>query len=203
MAKKKKNEEFMNDEEILDATDVSESEQSESEETPIDASDQRPPIQELDMEALQAAINEAKTTQASSQDEVLRARAEMENFKRRKEQEKDAFMKYANEKVIMEILPAIDSFDMALAQAQTTQNDDIKNVIIGFEYIHQQLNAALEKCGVTRIDALNKPFDPNHHQAMGKEKQEGVAPETVIKQMQAGYKLHDRVLRPAMVLISE
>ena len=158
---------------------------------------------ELDMDQLQAAINDAKSTQQNSKDEVLRVRAEFENFKRRKEQEKEEFMKYANEKVILEILPALDSFDMAIAQADSTDNKDVKNVIVGFQYIHQQLTSALEKQGVTRIESLGKEFDPKLHQAMGKEAVEGKEKDTVVKQLQAGYSLNGRVIRPAMVMLAE
>lgn len=162
-----------------------------------------PEMQELDMDQLQAAINDAKSTQQSSQDEVLRVRAEFENFKKRKEQEKEEFMKYANEKVIMEILPALDSFDMAIAQAETTDNKDVQNVIMGFQYIHQQLSSALEKQGVKRVDALGKPFNPNEHQAMGTEAVDGKEKDIVVKQMQAGYTLNGRVIRPAMVVLAQ
>ncbi|MDA1353636.1 MAG: nucleotide exchange factor GrpE [bacterium] len=199
MAKKKKTKTETENETIVNEDSQASEEASENNSVEGDM----PEPLELDMDQLQAAINDAKSTQQNSKDEVLRVRAEFENFKRRKEQEKEEFMKYANEKVILEILPALDSFDMAIAQADSTDNKDVKNVIVGFQYIHQQLTSALEKQGVTRIESLGKEFDPKLHQAMGKEAVEGKEKDTVVKQLQAGYSLNGRVIRPAMVMLAE
>ncbi len=136
-------------------------------------------------------------------DRALRAQAELENFKKRKQQEVDSFRKYAAESVISAFLPVLDSFDMACEHAKETKSEEAKEIINGFTLIQKQFHGALDKIGVTPINALNEAFDPQIHQAVAQEEVEGVKPEVVIKEMQKGYKLHDRILRPSMVVVSQ
>jgi len=131
----------------------------------------------------------------------LRAFAELENFKRRKEQEKSEFIKFSNEKMITDILPVLDAFDMALLQSDG--GDNSKALLDGLQLIKKQLDSFLEKHNVSRIEALNEEFDPNLHQAIKKEAKEGVEPNKIILEMQAGYRLNDRVIRPTMSVVSE
>ena len=135
-------------------------------------------------------------------EQSLRSLAELENVKRRKEQEKLDAIKYANEKLIMELLPVLDSFDLAMSQSNVTESDEVKAVIIGFEMIKKQIEQFLDKCGVERIVALDQPFDPNLHQGISQESHPDKDENTVVKEMQPGYKLNDRVIRPSMVVVS-
>ncbi|HBJ05685.1 MAG TPA: nucleotide exchange factor GrpE, partial [Erysipelotrichaceae bacterium] len=100
-----------------------------------------------------------------------------------------------------EILPILDSMEMALKVQ--TEDETIKNYVKGFEMIHKQLKGVLEKEGVQEIDAADKPFDHNTMQALMQEKKEGVESGMVIEVLQKGYMLKDRILRPALVKVSE
>ena len=135
-------------------------------------------------------------------EQSLRSLAELENVKRRKEQEKLDAIKYANEKLIIELLPILDSFDLAMSQSNVTESDEVKAVITGFEMIKKQIEQFLDKCGVERIVALDQPFDPNLHQGISQESHPDKDENTVVKEMQPGYKLNDRVIRPSMVVVS-
>lgn len=149
-------------------------------------------------EAQQGFAEEAK----NSKEEALRNLAELENFKRRKQQEVDTFKKYAAESVVTEFLPVVDNFLIACEHAKNDEQDKTE-IVKGFVMIQQLLTTTLEKLNVTAIDALDQPFDPNIHQAISQEEKEGVKADIVIKEMQKGYKLHDRVIRPSMVVVSQ
>ncbi len=137
-----------------------------------------------------------------AKDQSLRSLAELENVKRRKEQEKTDAIKFANEKLIMDLLPILDSFDLAMGQSTIQQSDEVKAVVTGFEMIKKQIEQFLEKCGVIRIQALDQPFDPNLHQGISQESHPDRDVNTVVKEMQPGYQLNDRVIRPSMVVVS-
>ena len=149
----------------------------------------------VDQETLQKNASESK-------EDALRNLAELENFKRRKQQEVDTFKKYASESVIIEFLPILDNFPIACEHAKNDEQDK-SEVIKGFVMIQQLLATTLEKLNVSAIEALDQPFDPNLHQAISQEEKEGVKSDIVIKEMQKGYKLHDRVIRPSMVVVSQ
>lgn len=142
----------------------------------------------------------AKADQAKEQS--LRSLAELENVKRRKEQEKVDAIKFANERLIMDLLPILDAFDLAMSQSNVTSSDEVKAVITGFEMIKKQMSQFLEKVGVTRIEAIDQPFDPNLHQGISQESHPDKDENTVVKEMQPGYTLNDRVIRPSMVVVS-
>ena len=150
---------------------------------------------EKQVEELQAVVKEEK-------DKALRAFAELENIKRRNQQEVDTFKKYAAEKVVLEFLPILDSFSLACHHAQSEAKGDA-SVIDGFVLIQKQFEQALERVNVKPIDAIDTPFDPNLHQAISQEKVEGKDSDIVVKEMQKGYTLHDRVIRPSLVVVSE
>ena len=108
---------------------------------------------------------------SEAKDQSLRSLAELENVKRRKEQEKVDAIKFANERLILDLLPIMDSFELAMGQTNAEQTDDAKAVITGFEMIKKQIEQFLEKNGVVRIEALDLPFDPNLHQGISQESQ--------------------------------
>lgn len=150
---------------------------------------------------LEAALAAKETELKEQTDKTLRLYAEMENFKRRKEQELDSFRKYAAEKFLHELLPILDSLELASHHVET-ESPETKKVVEGFLLIRKQFHHFLEKMGVFAIDAVDKAFDPNLHQSVSQEKVEGKEPGIVIREMQKGYKLHDRVLRPSLVVVS-
>jgi molecular chaperone GrpE len=130
----------------------------------------------------------------------LRAHAELENFRRRNQQEVTTFKKYAAEKVLLEFIPILDSFNLACEHADKEKNEE---TIHGFMLIQKQLASAIEKLNATPIDALDTTFDPNIHQAISQEKVEGKESGIVTKEVQKGYRLYDRVIRPSLVIVSE
>ncbi len=130
-------------------------------------------------------------TVQTEKDRALRAMAELENFKRRKEQEVDQFKRYAKESAALDLLPILDSFDRACAHLD------------GFSQIQKQFHQVLEKWGVTPIEAEGKEFDPHLHQAVMETATETVAPGMITQEMQKGYKLHEKVIRPSMVAVAK
>ena len=152
--------------------------------------------------ALKKENSDLKKELLTTKDQSLRSLAELENVKRRKEQEKVDAIKFANEGLILSLLPILDSFDMAMAQCGASDQQDVLAVVSGFEMIKKQLEQALSKCGVIRIDAMNQPFDPNLHQGISQEPHPDKDVNTIVKEMQPGYKLNDRVIRPSMVVVS-
>lgn len=138
-----------------------------------------------------------------AKDQALRSLAELENVRRRKEQEKVDAIKFANERLVMELLPVLDSFELAMNQSKQSDNEEVQAVVTGFDMIQKQLEQFLDKCGVKRIEALDQPFDPNLHQGISQETNPDIEENTVIKEMQPGYTLNDRVLRASMVVVSK
>lgn len=155
--------------------------------------------------ALTAERDQAREDASQAKEKMLQHMAELENFKKRKNQEVSTFKAYAGESVINAFLPVIDNFSLASQHAQNAQETDTsqQDIINGFILIKKQLDAALEKLNVSPIPALGKPFDPNIHQAIGKESSDNEASDIVLKEAQTGYFLNDRVLRPSMVIVSE
>lgn len=151
---------------------------------------------------LEAKVLSLEEIIRSEKDARLRACAEMENFKKRKEQEKEDFCKYANTNFIKELLPILDSFDYAIEHAKAVDKHE-EELIKGFILIQKQLHDFLAKLGVELINALNCAFDPNFHQAIMQEENPEVQPNTVVKEMQKGYKFADRIIRPSLVVVTK
>lgn len=136
-------------------------------------------------------------------DKELRQKAEFINYRKRKDDETARMLKYANEEIVKELLPTLDNFERAIDMDDDNLEDEVSKFLSGFKMIYCNLNQVLEKYGVTEIEALNLEFDPNVHQAVLTEKRDGVEAGIVIEVLQKGYKLKDRVIRPAMVKVSE
>ena len=134
-------------------------------------------------------------------DQLLRNAAELENFKRRMNEERVREAKYRSQAVITNIIPAIDNFERALSI--TVEDENTKTFLTGFKMIHTQLLEALKQEGVEVIKAEGVAFDPTVHQAVMQEAVEGVESGMVLQELQKGYKLKDRVIRPSMVKVSE
>lgn len=154
------------------------------------------PLQQKEEEiaSLKEELSKAKT-------DVARAYADTDNMKKRLQKESDMVKKYRFQSAALEFLPILDSMNLALANVP--ENDETKNFVKGFEMIRTQLENAMSNEGVKEIDALNKPFDHNTMQALMQEKVEGVEPGIVVEVLQKGYMLKDRILRPALVKVSE
>ena len=148
---------------------------------------------------LQNEIDELKSEVDRLKNAYAKAYADTENVKKRLQNEADTNKKYRIQSFAKEILPAIDNLERALAASDESESQLKK----GVEMIYNQLIKSLKDEGVEEIDCLNKKFDPNFEQSIMIEKKEGVEPGVVIEVLQKGYMLKDRVLRAAMVKISE
>lgn len=148
---------------------------------------------------LQNEIDELKSEVDRLKNAYAKAYADTENVKKRLQNEADTNKKYRIQSFAKEILPAIDNLERAMASSDESESQLKK----GVEMIYNQLIKSLKDEGVEEIDCLNKKFDPNFEQSIMVEKKEGVEPGVVIEVLQKGYMLKDRVLRAAMVKISE
>jgi molecular chaperone GrpE len=151
---------------------------------------------------LELALSSAQTTVADQKDSVVRAKAEVDNIRRRSAQDVDKARKFALEKFATEMLVSVDNLERAL-QNVDKEDESNKGIVEGLELTLQGLIASLEKFGVKGVDPQDQPFNPEFHQAMSMQVVEGVAPNTVIAVMQKGYELNGRLIRPAMVMVSK
>jgi len=138
-------------------------------------------------------------------DKYLRLLAENQNLRKNHEQEKEDILKYGSFSFAQQILGLTDNLDRAFQifkNDEKFKTDEFKNILSGIEMIEKELQSTLEKNSIKYIDCLDKPFDPNLHQAIG-EKESVKSPGTVVKEMQKGYQMHDRLLRPSMVYVSK
>lgn len=153
------------------------------------------------IEELEAEVAKLKEEVATSKNAYFKAYADAENLKKRLQNEAANVKKYRIQSFATEVLPVLDNLERALQVK--TDDENIKNYVKGFEMIYQQLVHILETEGVKEIEALDKPFDPNYHQALMQEAKEGVESGMVIEVLQKGYMLKDRVLRATLVKVSE
>jgi molecular chaperone GrpE len=152
-------------------------------------------IQELE-EALAAKGQEA----ATNWDKYLRERADLENYRKRVQREKEEILKYGNEQFIVELLPALDNLERAVAHAS---EESLTAVIEGVKLTANMLLSTLKKFGVTPVETPpGTPFDPNFHQAMAQVESAEQQPNTVVSEFQKGYLLNERLIRPAMVTVA-
>ena len=135
--------------------------------------------------------------------EVLMAKADLINYRKRKDEEVIRMLKYSNEDLVKEMLTIIDSLERAIDMDDDNLEDEVSKFLSGFKLIYCNLINTLEKYGVKAIDGFNKPFDPTYHQAVMTESREGVEAGMVLDVLQKGYLLKDKVIRPAMVRVSE
>lgn len=151
---------------------------------------------------LELALAAAQSTVVDQKDSVIRAKAEVDNIRRRAAQDVEKARKFALEKFSGEMLTSVDNLERAL---QSIDKDDESNkaIIEGVELTLQGLITSLEKFGVKSVDPQDQPFNPELHQAMSMQEVPDVAPNTVIAVMQKGYELNGRLIRPAMVMVSK
>lgn len=147
-----------------------------------------------------AELVKAKAEAEEYQQRLLRAQADFDNFRRRTLKEKEDLAKYASSKLVTELLPVLDNFERALATEQAAS--EAGSFIKGVDMIFRQLGQVLEQEGVKPMEAVGQPFNPEFHQAVmtveTDEYEEGI----VVEELQKGYLLKDKVLRPAMVKVS-
>ncbi len=147
-------------------------------------------------------LAEAQKQAQDNYDRLLRVSAEFENYKKRASREMQDVVKYANERMAKELLGVVDNLERAIASAnQTTEVD--RALIQGVELTLSETLKILERHHVTPIEAVGQPFDPNFHQAMMQLPSADQPPNMVVQELQKGYRIHERLLRPALVAVSK
>ncbi len=156
-----------------------------------------------EVEILRAKLGEAEAQIQNSKEEHLRALAEIDNVRRRLERDAQVNLKYASEKLLGELLSVCDSLELGLQAAADATEGPAKALADGMQLTHRQLMSVLEKHGVKQIDPQGEAFNPDFHQAMSMIESTEMEPNRVHSVMQKGYTLHERLLRPAMVVVSK
>jgi len=155
------------------------------------------------LETLQKAVAELQAEKAELQDRHLRAVAEAQNVRRRAQQDVDKERKFGIERFARDLLSVADNLGRALSAVPAELDPAMKNLIAGVEATERELRSVLERHGVTRIEALGKPFNADFHQAMMEIQDPSVPAGTVVQEMIPGYLLAGRLLRAAMVAVSK
>ncbi len=144
-------------------------------------------------------LTEAQEAIAELNERIVRLTADFDNFRKRAQREKDEARQFANQGLLEKLLPVLDNFEMAL----TAVKDADPSVRDGVQMILDQLLGVLKESGVEPVDALGQSFDPNLHEALSQEETTDAEEGTVVQQVQRGYKLNDRLVRPARVVVAK
>ncbi len=192
-------------------TEIEESENQDQSEEPTKADIQTPqpsPDEDAETQTIDEDQDPASQLQAARQqaqenyDRLLRASAEFDNYKKRTAREMQDVIKYANEKIFKELLTVVDNLERAIEAAGADRKDE-DPLVKGIHLTLGEVLRILERHKVKPVKALGEPFDPAYHQAMMQEEVADQPPNTVVREMQKGYVIHDRLLRPAMVVVSK
>jgi len=154
---------------------------------------------EKNADSLEAQLEQAQAKAAENWDQFIRAKAEMDNLRRRHVKDLENAHKFGIEKFVTELLPVLDSMALGLA----VEDASVESLREGMELTMNMLEKMMEKLGIEEIDPLNEKFDADKHQAMTMQPNAEVEPNTVIAVMQKGYSLNERLIRPAMVMVSK
>lgn len=156
----------------------------------------------ISFDVVNKELEAARAKAAENWDMLIRAKAEIENLRKRHERELENAHKYGLDRFVNELLQVRDSLELG-HQAAQDEAADLAKLREGTELTLKLLTDLMERFGVEQIDPLDKPFDHERHQAMMMQPKEGVEPNTVIQVLQKGYNLNGRLLRPAMVIVSQ
>lgn len=180
-----------------------------SEEVTVDESALNQLIQQLAENKKQVEANERQMEEMEKQvnemyEQFMRARADLENYRRRARKEKEDAIKFANVPILEALLPVLDNFERALDASDQTQekSEDAKAIQQGIEMVYRQFIQVMHDRGLEMIDALGKPFNPHEHNAVMQVTMENVESGIVVEELQAGYRYQDRVIRPTMVKVN-
>jgi len=133
----------------------------------------------------------------------LRARADLDNYRKRAQRERQEAVRYANLTLAEKLIPVLDSFDAALAAAGSATPGGADSLLTGIQLVHNQLRQALTEAGLQEIDATGQPFDPNFHEAVSQRETTDAPAGQVVQQLRKGYRLHERLIRPASVIVAK
>jgi molecular chaperone GrpE len=152
-------------------------------------------------ESQEAASEQLQADLERFRDLALRSKADFENYRKRSAREKEDAIKYANTGFLERLIPILDNFELGLAAARSSQGT--APILSGMEMVFKQLQDFLVDCGVQTIDAAEGGFDPKLHEALAQEHSDTIEEGHIVRQMRKGYKLKDRLLRPANVIVSK
>ncbi len=190
----------------IEIKDSEDRDQSENQTTSEDPTPQTPPESGTEVESaeddLASRLQAAEGQAQENYDRLLRISAEFDNYKKRTAREMQEVVKYANEKMAKELLTVVDNLERAIEAAGVESADD-DPLVKGIHLTLGEVLKILEHHKVQAVKALGEPFDPAFHQAMMQEEVDDQPPNTVVREMQKGYVMHDRLLRPAMVVVSK
>ncbi len=195
---------------VSEATDNEQPALSSEESNALESDEAVKPEAESDVEeaedetlsALIAELKQAKQTADDAGDQALRAQAELQNFRRRKERESSDRIAQANARLILEMLPVVDDFTRAFDNIPESIGEEDAGWADGFRLISRKLETVLEREGVSAIDATGE-FDPNIHEAISMEPNDGIESGHIIAEVQRGYILKEKVLRPSYVRVAQ
>jgi len=179
------------------------SDQNETVGVPDEADDSADPA-DVPLQAvakLQAQIDALTAEKASLYDKLLRRQAEFENYRKRVERERGELYQHGRDDVLLQFLPVVDNFERALSSLETSEGD-AEALLHGVELIHKQFKDALSKLGLEAVEAVGQTFDPHVHEAVTMEATDKHKENTVIQEFQRGYRIGDRLLRPAKVKVA-
>lgn len=151
---------------------------------------------------LQSEIEAARAEASNNWDLYLRERADLENARKRHQRDKEDALRFANDRLLKEMIPVLDNLERAVSHAGQSDNNN-QGLLEGVNMTISQFRKALEDFGVKPINAVGEPFDPNMHQAMGQVESAEQVPNTVVTEFQRGYLLHNRLLRPSLVMVAK
>ncbi|HEV2454303.1 MAG TPA: nucleotide exchange factor GrpE [Verrucomicrobiae bacterium] len=164
------------------------------------------PVAIIDPASLTAEQLEELKARAAKADEhwdrLLRTTADFDNFKKRAARERTEAVQFANSSLLQKLLPVMDSFEMALAAVQTAKDETSSSLKAGIVMVQSQLKGILAEAGLEEIDATGKEFDPAQHEAVSQQDSNDVPEGRVVQQIRKGYKLRERLLRPAAVVVA-
>jgi molecular chaperone GrpE len=188
----------LDDTTILDANDLIDEEHR----LETDDTHEHAPASELSVAELTQKLAQAEQQAQDNWDKMMRTQAEMENLKRRIQKDLESAHKFALERFAKELLNVIDSLELGI-QASAGESPEVVKLREGSELTLKQFEATLARFNIIAVDAIGQPFNPEQHQAVSTQPSADVAPNTVLTVFQKGYLLNERLLRPAMVVVSK
>jgi molecular chaperone GrpE len=167
-----------------------------------DPESRKPAAETPETAAAANRIEDLSAELVETKDRLIRLQADFENYRRRAQREREEAVRYGAQNLFKDLLTTVDNLERAIDHARMGGGADLENLLQGVELVQKGLVGLMSTHGVEEIDALGKPFDPALHEAMAQAPDASQAPNTVLEVLQKGYKLRDRLLRPARVIIS-
>jgi len=167
-----------------------------------DPGSRKPPAEGPESAAASDRIEDLSAELVETKDRLIRLHADFENYRRRAQREREEALRFGAQNLFKDLLTTVDNLERAIDHARMGGGGDLENLLQGVELVQKGLVSLMSRHGVVEIEALGKLFDPALHEAMAQAPDASQAPNTVLEVLQKGYKLHDRLLRPARVIIA-